>query len=362
MAVLGGKTFGGVSPATPARNLDDGAAQDHHNLDTRFEDFRPVATDVQVASVSVSDPKTLYRFYRTSDGSFNSDLTTGWIARAADVDFVKGPLNDDTTERTYYTQESGAPRVVDVTGADRPMGIEAPTAPVTVTVTKADVYTEEDRANDIEWNLLGGMEGQIRNLVTAQVKWTGATEIYSLTQRTLANGFDPENPPEVVFGISGNGTELDDPDVFAWALDPQMQGFWLGTYFCVPVHAYGYFSDFSDVGSDFETAMALFYNPKTEEQLLTNAQIADLRAELEDRFNADDDYMRVQRATLNASVKAFNDLMLNATRTAREGAVDAFYTSSKVTTTIDSAKDAVAQALYNLAQGIYSTPAPEFGA
>lgn len=363
MAAIGGKSFGGIAPSTHPRNLDDNAAQVNHNLKTTAPDFRPMKQDVVVAESAVENPKTIYRFYRDSSGGYNDDLTEGWITKSGVVDFVKGPLDDDTSERTYYTQDSGAPRVVDANGVDRRLGVPAPTTAPTVTVTPADVYTEERRANDIEWNLLGGMEGKVRAFVTSKVTWTGATNIYALTQRTAANGFNPENPPEVVFGIEGNGSTINDPDVYGWALDPKLEGFWTGTYYCIPVHAYGYFADFSEVDSeDFEASMSEFYNPRTSEQLFTPAQIADLKAALDEYFDSNDSFMSVQRGLLNTAVTSFNNTMLNTAKTARADAVDEFYKSTKVSTAINNALDAAAQSLYNLAYGIYSTPVQEFGA
>ena len=112
-----------------------------------IREFRPLRTDLAVATAP-SGTKTLYRFARKSDGTFNSDHTTGWIATTEKRRYVKVQINDERTERTYYTGD-GVPKVTDNTvalatppypTAWRPLGIPAPAAAMTVT-TDAGTFT-----------------------------------------------------------------------------------------------------------------------------------------------------------------------------------------------------------------------------
>jgi hypothetical protein len=110
--------FGGVVPKASPRALPDAGAQVAKDLQADISEFRPMADDLTVVAASgVTNPKTIHRLARKADGSFNIDMTTGWIVKAAEMSFVKAQINDDTTERTYATFDDGGtpPRVYDAT-------------------------------------------------------------------------------------------------------------------------------------------------------------------------------------------------------------------------------------------------------
>lgn len=146
MSVVKFDSFGGEFPSVSPRALPGGAAQVNQNLYARTSEFRPLKTDLTVASCS-NNTLTMHRFARKADGSFNSDTSTGWIASTADRNYVKGQINDERTERTYYTLNDGSarPRVVDVTGQDRVLGVPRPVQPTcTVNATDEVTATEGD--------------------------------------------------------------------------------------------------------------------------------------------------------------------------------------------------------------------------
>ena len=144
MSVVKFDSFGGEFPSVSPRALPGGAAQVNQNLFLRTSEFRPLKADLTVASCP-ADTLTLHRFARKADGSFNSDHTTGWVASTQDRNYVKGQVNDERTERTYLSFNDGSarPRVIDVNGQDRLLGVPRPVQPVVTLATVDELTTTE---------------------------------------------------------------------------------------------------------------------------------------------------------------------------------------------------------------------------
>jgi len=144
MASIKIENFGGEMPSTSARALPANASQENRNLYLATTEFRPLAQDVAVSTTS-NGTRTLYRFSRDASGNFNSDTTTGWITSTQERSYVKGQVNDERTERTYFTFDDGSarPRAIDVTGQDRLLGVPRPTKPV-VSANITDELTPEE--------------------------------------------------------------------------------------------------------------------------------------------------------------------------------------------------------------------------
>ena len=146
MTVIKIDNFGGEMPSVSPRALPQGQAQYAGNLQAATAEFRPLRTDRTVATSSIANPKTVYRLARTPDGGFNTDMTAGWITSNQAVSYVKGQLDDDETERTYYTFDDGSapPRVLDAKGRDRKLGVPAPANAPGATVSATDELTPEE--------------------------------------------------------------------------------------------------------------------------------------------------------------------------------------------------------------------------
>lgn len=93
------RVFAGMRPARSADLLSPGEAQFAQN--TRLtagalEPFRGLAT----FGVAVPGPpvKSIYRF-----GQTNTNETEYWFQSTIDTNYVKGPIDNDATERTYWT-------------------------------------------------------------------------------------------------------------------------------------------------------------------------------------------------------------------------------------------------------------------
>lgn len=168
-------SFGGILPARAMRALPGDAAQVCRNLLASVPDFRPVMGDLNVAVSPTNNPLTLYRLDRKVGGSFNTDMTTGWVVKAQQVSYVKGPLNNDTTERTYYTFDDGSapPRWLDVAGNDRQLGVPKPVSAPTALPVVADEFTPDDRSAQLE-SAMHQITAILRACLTPN--WRGGSE------------------------------------------------------------------------------------------------------------------------------------------------------------------------------------------
>lgn len=151
MAVLKIENFGGEIPRSPARQLPATAAQVNNNLLATATEFRPTQqTGTSVAAAATLGAKTLYRTQRDpSTNLLHASDADGWKTDAGYVDYVKGQLNDDSSERTYLTQYDGSapPRVFDNSGGNYALGIPRPPKP-SVYVTTSPKLTLKDAT---EW-------------------------------------------------------------------------------------------------------------------------------------------------------------------------------------------------------------------
>lgn len=136
MAAIVLKSFGGMMPAANPKAMPEAAGVFVKNLDLRHGDFRPRPVPASLG-LTVAAGQTLYRFEST--GSF--------ITSTSAVNFVRGPIPTDTTERTYYTGD-GAPKVRTAAGDVRQLGVPAPSNAPAVTVNTSDEFsTEESQAS-----------------------------------------------------------------------------------------------------------------------------------------------------------------------------------------------------------------------
>lgn len=123
--------FSGIRPRLDPRLLPDGNAQTAQNVLTERGGVRPYPGTTEVLALAKVGVKTIYRFGQALD-----DEEQYWFHWTTDVNVVKGPIANDTEERTYWTGD-GAPKYttaalgtggVDLPGGSRPLGVPAPTA------------------------------------------------------------------------------------------------------------------------------------------------------------------------------------------------------------------------------------------
>ena len=347
MAGIVVKPFGGIMPAVDARDLPRvGGAAVANNLDMAWGDFRPLPTDGGgVASVE----NGARSIFRTPD-------TGTWLSSLQDVNYVRSQINDDPTERIFLTGRNDYPEYWQG-GEYRRLGVPSPaTAPVATVTTKYDPYTADERADDIDINLLGGMVSAARASLNP-ITWVGALDSSGLTQWTTANGFDQDFPQYLVYGQEGNGTAIIDATNKAWVLDPDLDGFWAlgGNYYCIPIHAYGYFSEIDP--TSFANRLREFYRPRgpaAGDQLFTEAQITDLNNAVANYLDPDDEYMVTRKGRLTEIVSQFKKLLQTGHDPGLKDAVERFYQTATVQSEINSVIDSVCSEVLDQLDAAYA--------
>lgn len=130
MSVITVNKFSGVSPMTPPRYLPDQAAQTAINCPVWLGSLQPIRNtavttlNTDGSFTKTGDIKSIYRY-----GQDQTDELKYWFHWTEEVDVVKGFINADTTERTYYTLNDDAQRPkVTNTSLALGAGTPAPTA------------------------------------------------------------------------------------------------------------------------------------------------------------------------------------------------------------------------------------------
>jgi len=364
---------GGVMPSTSPRALPDAAGQKAHNLLPSIAEFRPLTGDVAVAPTGYA--KTVYRLARTSTGAFNTNPSTGWITAADERSYVKGQLNDDTTERTYLTfnDSDQPPRAIDAQGADRRLGVPAPTTAPTVTANVVDEYTAEDRDADLS---VAALEAAKIIKAHMQPTWVGPEVSGHPTSHQVAYfgrsapEFTPADDSQMVrvYGLASgtSGPEIIasyapvDPSKFSWVYDVGLNGFDHSRvagdqvikglaeqrFYCVPY--YGRAVTYKLNRGPFIAAI----------QALEVAGTSQFNAEAAEKL-AD----AVDEATVGSAVKTIFDDHKNKTSTvlalldggadaAYIAQVQAFYARAAVVSEINAAVDNLTSTIWQFAVGL----------
>jgi hypothetical protein len=382
--------FGGMFPSVPARALNESASQTASDLMSDAKEFRPLGQDTTVvANSGVTNPLTIYRLARTAAGAFTTDMTTNWIVDSVVKNYVKGPVNDDATERTYYTYGDGSlpPRVRDVNGVDRILGVPAPETPPVTEVNEVDEFTTDDRAAGLEAARQTAIAA-VRENVTAV--WRGApspgTGTTGYGDLTSTNGFGIPNPAMQVrvYRLTGAGgtisdsyTSLDD-SYFTWIFDPQLQGFqgpsigtspaWAGSagtyHYCIAYYAYGLTYDIDT--SALQTALLAIDMPGKDDgtKLFTAGQVTEMINELVAFADYDGDIVGPMIDALEAKVVEVKALLDGGPRASLTAQTTAFYSKTDVAAAVTSAKQNFVNTVWNQAYLVArsSTPVDYIGA
>ena len=149
MAVISIKSFGGISPKTPTRLLQDSQAQVAINCPVFAGTINPLpGLGSSVKTIpGVDTPQTIYRY-----GQNNTSDDKYWFSWPVDVDVCRGQIAGDQSEWTFYTGD-GAPKAtydtialsgdydeVQFPTASRPLGLPMPSKAL---VLAAQTYTPE---------------------------------------------------------------------------------------------------------------------------------------------------------------------------------------------------------------------------
>ena len=112
MTVIALRDFAGMNLGTNPELLPDDVSTNAVNTKLIYGDLRPWRSPLSVYTPTISGTiKTIYRFGEnsTSDSQY-------WFAWTSDVNVVRAPIDNDLTERTYYTGD-GYPKVTNLTRA-----------------------------------------------------------------------------------------------------------------------------------------------------------------------------------------------------------------------------------------------------
>ena len=164
MAALTIKSFGGISPRTPPRYLQDGQAQIALNCPVFTGSIQPLQ-DVGSAVHTLTKtgtPKTIYRFGQDTDSE-----KLYWFHWPQDVDVCRSQISGDTSEWTFYTGDGGPKATYNAIAlssssypaVSRPLGLPAPTDALTAT---ASAFTPESHSAELTLT-----EGHIEQLSTS---------------------------------------------------------------------------------------------------------------------------------------------------------------------------------------------------
>lgn len=128
------RQFNGIAPRIPARYLKETQAQTALNCPTWLGSLAPLTNSSQVATFSKSGTiQSIYRFGQDVDSQ-----TQYWFHWTEDdVDVVRGFINGDTTERTFFSGV-GAPKVTNNTLALTGGGTDYPIASYMLGVPQPD--------------------------------------------------------------------------------------------------------------------------------------------------------------------------------------------------------------------------------
>lgn len=378
MAVLRVTNFVGLLPKLAARAPGADFAQTASNIMPTTVEFRPLGADTTVVGNSgVTNPLSIYRLARKADGSFATDFSIGWIATAADRNYVKTPLNDNAKEWTYVTYNDGsqAPRVIDVDGGDRQLGVPAPTTAPTIVVNVVDEFTSEDRAGALQSALAVAKAAVV---AAATLVWRGAADPGTGTtgymNRTTANGFNPVDPSQQVrvYRLGSAGSAISDSyttvdaSYFSWVFDPAVGAVtgaatastpaWAGAagtaHICVPFTAYGITYDLD--GAALTTALEAIPMPGLDDgtKLFTSDQVDEIVAELEGYVDPAGAVIKPKIDALAAKVLEAKTLLDGGGRSSIAASVEDFYDIPAVDAQIDAAIDSWANFVFNKADDI----------
>ena len=168
MAAIDIQQFVGIAPRVPPRDMGAACAQVCENLLATAVEFRPLPEDAPVlANPQYTGAQTLYRLARDAQGNYLSDDAAGWIVAPDRRSYAKGDLNDDATERTYFTFDDGTrrARVIDAAGQDRLLGVPAPKS-ISLQVNKGHSFTMDDALAWVSETLIPAIVDALKASIT----------------------------------------------------------------------------------------------------------------------------------------------------------------------------------------------------
>ncbi|MEF9946784.1 MAG: hypothetical protein RR800_00325 [Comamonas sp.] len=185
MTALKISSFVGEAPSLSGRGLAGSFARHNHNLYLAANDFRPLQGD-KVHSACPPGTLTLYRFHRNALGQVVPDPLAPLLAYPERRSLAKGQVNDEATERTYMTFDLGeqAPRVINIQGDNRLLGVARPRAPELV-ANVVDEFTPDEAKTWLYGEFVEALQARIvsaspaRSSDSAAIRFNGEGVAYA---------------------------------------------------------------------------------------------------------------------------------------------------------------------------------------
>jgi hypothetical protein len=326
------RKMGGMAPSANAQALDPSVATLARNFTLRFGDYRPLRQPAQMSTANAG--ATLYRM----------ETAGGFMTRIGEVNFVRGPIATDATERTYYTGD-GVPKVTDLTNQVRQLGVPSPGAAPAVNVNQVAQYSTDDQvtavaAKTVQFGsiVLDNLDHPYQGVSQAEL---GAN--YSVGSHPWLSSFN-------IYGSLVNGAFIPTNRAHATLMDDRL-GFYLvqmpnGTIqggIDITVR-----SMITSLNGNLSTALGAIKDPTdANKSLMTTGQISSAVSALNDALKPANANFVAGQAQLAAMMTEFTALA-NAGSTATAGqnvSIVAFYQRTDVQNQITNAINRAANAI-----------------
>lgn len=149
------KQFSGMQPRLEPHLLPAAAAVDAVDVILERGSLIPLRRPLRIKTLPKARPiRSIYRFGKDVD-----DDSRFWFHWTQDTDVTRGPIPDDTTERTYFTEPGKGPQVTDASmgtsgsylpSASFKLGVPAPSGRPGVIVIPASAPSEPSDEGDDE--------------------------------------------------------------------------------------------------------------------------------------------------------------------------------------------------------------------
>jgi hypothetical protein len=289
---------------------------------------------VPASVIAATAGGTLYKF--EGSGTF--------ITRTGTVNFVRGPIPNDATERTYYTGD-GVPKVTTLAGDVRQLGVPQPGAAPSVVVNSVAQFSEDDAAT-----AFAARQSQFATILWANIN----RPVFGVADADLTGfsaGGDAYSFLYLIPGVLAS-RKFTATNAYQQVLVDDQFGFNAPNYSDGGVNGYvplALRAPGAAVGTGFAAALTAITNPDDASQLLSAEAIAAAVEAAENIFASAD-------AARSDSIERITDLKTEFVAIANSGTlgalaniprVEAFYARSQVTGEIDAAVDAAVSEIYS---------------
>lgn len=335
MSVIRLEKFNGMAPSANPEYIRDDLAVFAKNVDLRFQDLRPLKTPQFVASAAAGS--TLYKFSGSST----------FITKSGDVNFVRGQIPTDSTERTYYTGD-GAPKVTDLTLAVRTLGVPSPAAAPVCTKNTVQSFTVDDSVA-----ARSAVPATLAKLIKATLVWTykglpdaDLTDLVAVSSRPWE--FDVARPGS---SASGNFVPTNAADLSL--MTSELKYFTDSTSLYVPLFVRGGVWSVNETTLSAALTALPSADPTSTSPMFSPAQVAAMIPAIQAYFSSRDKEIAAIVPRIKAEKTDFMRLLSNPESISSivSGSIASYYAKSSTVALLNGYVAAAANALVDTANG-----------